>query len=432
MSARARGRLQVSGAKNAALKAMAATILFDGPVELHNVPHNADVDTMMQVLRKLGATVTVDTARPSQMIIDTTHIASTSIDASLATAMRSSVVLTGPLLARFGKVTFPAPGGCVIGARPIDLFIHGYEHMGATTTETNEAYDIATAAGKKLQGSRIRFAKISVGATETLMMAATLAHGTTILENCAIEPEIGNVAEWLCRAGARIDGIGTSTLTIIGRAGKLLSSAKVATEPHVTIPDRIEAGSFIILGALCGDEVVVENCEPAHVASITSLLQTSGAIVKIGENSITVGRGSAPLVPFDITTREYPGFPTDLQAPMVTYLTQALGTSQVTETIFEGRFKYVSELTKLGAQIKSISSQQIGVNGPTSLVGSTDPAHPTLLQAHDIRAGFAVVLAALIGKGHFRISGVNFIDRGYENLEAKLQGIGIKINRISK
>ncbi len=437
-----RGTVRVNGAKNAALKAMAAAVLFDGPVTLQNIPETADIVTLTSILEKLGAQIKlktqiypalagkskVKTMSQGQTIeIDPTGISSADIDKDLAGGMRASVVLTGPLLARYGKASFPAPGGCVIGARPIDLFLSAYEKLGATVDEGECVYDIR---GSKLVPTDIEFAKISVGATETLMMAAVLLDGTTTLRNCAREPEIVNVAEWLNACGADISGVGTSTITIRGTAGKLLSPKM----PFVTIPDRIEAGSFLILAALCGQDITIEDCEPAHLEALVDLLKKSGVSMVIsssgGRSSIRVTNDAASprtFASFDIETREYPGFPTDLQAPIVTFLTQAEGRSRVVETIFEGRFKYIEDLIMLGADITAVSPQEVSVVGPRTLKESADSIE---LTAHDIRAGFAVVLAALCGEGRFVVNNAHLIDRGYECLEERLRDLGADVERV--
>ncbi len=420
-----KGTIRINGAKNAALKAMAAAVLFEGPVTLNNIPNNADIQTMTEVLKRLGARVETvkDLDRGLSLLIDPTPISSTDIDKDLAGGMRASVVLTGPLLARYGKVSFPAPGGCVIGARPIDLFLTAYEQLGATVSETKCLYDIL---GEKLSPKEIAFKKISVGATETLMMLAVLLDGKTTLNNCAKEPEIVNVAQWLNACGAKISGAGTSTITIEGTSGKLLTP-KI---PFVTIPDRIEAGSFILLAALTAEDVTIDSCEPKHLESLTEPLKASGVSVEIGQSSVRVT--SNPNSPktfkaFNIETREYPGFPTDIQAPAVVFLTQAEGISTVKETIFEGRFKYVEDLILMGADISTISPQQITITGPSEL---KQPIDGTELTAHDIRAGFAIVLAALIGEGKSVVNNVHLIDRGYEKLEERLRNIGADVVRV--
>lgn len=423
-----KGTVKVNGAKNAALKAMAAAALFDGPVRLRNMPRTEDIAVMADIIRGLGAAVSWiedDGDAGHAMEIDPRGIKSSSIDRDLAGKMRASVVLTGPLLGRSGRVMFPAPGGCVIGARPIGLFLDGYRKMGAAIREDG-VYDIEAAAGG-LEGANISFEKISVGATETLMMAAVLAGGKTVLENCAREPEIANVAEWLNACGAKIKGAGTPTVTIDGAKGKLLKPAADFT----AIPDRIEAGSFLILGALCAEDMAVENCRPDHLEPVMGLLKRSGVPVEATASAVKIRGNSMPnssFRAFDVTTGEYPGFATDLQPVISAYLTQVSGESAVKETIFEGRFKYVDDLKYLGADIRSIGADEIRIEGPTPLKALSDGRQLTV---HDIRAGFAVVLAALCAEGNTTISDVHLIDRGYEKLEDRLRGLGANFSRSS-
>ena len=428
------GTVTINGAKNSALKAMAAAILFDGPVILENVPEMSDIETLANIIRKLGGRVEVKKSERGgrALIVDATGIVSTDIDVGLAKNMRGSVVLTGPLLGRYKNVKFPTPGGCVIGARPINLFISGYEKMWAKVNGRDCVYDIS--ADKGIKGTGITFEKISVGATETLMMAAVLAKGKTVLNNCAREPEIVNVAEWLNECGASISGAGTSTIIIQGTDDKLLSAKK----SFITIPDRITTGSYIILGALCAKKLTIENCRPDHLEATTKLLIESGVKMKIGEDFITVYGGgddetdgttknSAYKLISNIRTQEYPGFPTDLQSPMVVFLTQCAGESVVFENIFEGRFKYVDELIKLGADITIADPREILIKGPTLFHCLPDDEELTV---HDIRAGFAVVLAALLGEGKSRVTNIYLIDRGYEKLDEVLRSLGAKIKRV--
>ena len=449
-----KGSVNIRGAKNAALKAMAAAVLFDGPVQLHNVPHTDDIHTMAEVLRRLGAEITwkmetgactTDGPYESQTLgcgelleINTKGIHSTDIDPTLAGSMRASVVLTGPLLARFGKVSFPAPGGCVIGARPIDLFIAGYEKMGATVTLDQEKSIYNIVAPKGLRSTDIFFNKQTVGGTETLMMAGVLAVGTTVLKNCAMEPEIVDVAEWLISCGAQISGAGTSTIVIRGTEKVLLKPLHA----YVTLPDRITAGSYVILGALCAEELIVKNCIPEHIESVLSFLKGAGVTYEIvpistKKDSTTHSKLASvrifndPHSPrqfssFSVTTHEYPGFPTDLQPIISVFLTQTSGEGSMFETIFEGRFKYVEDLSLMGAQITVMNPREILIKGPTVFSAVADRE----LRAHDIRAGFAVVLAALIGKGTYTVNNVHLIDRGYENLEEVLTRLGVHIKRI--
>lgn len=412
-----KGTVRINGAKNAALKAMAAAVLFDGPITLENVPDTADVTTMTEILRRLGATVN---RKAGAMIIDSTPVDSTDVDFKLAASMRASIVLTGPLLGRFNKVSFPAPGGCVIGARPIDLFLEGYKKMGAAVDEDKCSYRIEAKDGVK--GTEIFFNKQTVGGTETLMMAAVLGSGKTILKNCAMEPEIVNVAEWLNACGAGIRGVGTPTIEVKGTSGQLLSPKK----PYVTIPDRIEAGSFLILGALCAENMTIEDCEPKHMEAVINLLRDSGVPMKIGKSSIKIANNVAPsamLSPVaDLRTHEYPGFPTDLQAQAAVFLSQANGESRVFETIYDGRFKYVDDLNGMGADITVLDSREVSIHGPTPFVAAE-------ILAHDIRAGFAAVMAALIGKGESIVNDIHLIDRGYERLEERLRFLGADIER---
>jgi len=412
------GRVAIHGAKNAALKALAATVLFDGPVTLENIPDTNDVGLMINILSKLGANITKQFAHA--IVIDPSSISHTVIDTELAQNMRSSVVLTGPLLSRFGSVTFPSPGGCVLGARPVDIFIEGYKSMGAVVDLIDDRiYSVSTPEG--IKSTELFFNIQSVGGTETLMMAAVLGNGKTILKNCAMEPEIINVAEWLNMAGAHITGVGTTTIEIEGTGGKLLNS----NISYKAIPDRIEAGSFLILGALCAKSLTIEKCRPEHLESVVNLLRSSGVEIDIDKDSITV-RGGKTLKPFNIRTHEYPGFPTDLQAPVVTYLTQVEGESMIFETIFDGRFKYVEDLSKMGANITIMSPREILIKGPTPLIQLSETDE---LRAHDIRAGFAIVLASLVGTGSFTVNNVHLIDRGYERLEKQLTELGANIAR---
>ncbi len=420
------GEIVINGAKNASLKAMAASILFESKVTLQNMPDTADVNTMADILVELGAKVTKTPATDGCVFeIDPTSIHSTDLDSKLAQGMRASIVLTGPLLARYKKVSFPSPGGCVIGTRPIDLFLAGYERLSAKNILEGETYKIYT--DSTLRGGEVFFNIQSVGGTETLMMAAVLASGTTILKNCAMEPEIVNVAEWLNSCGARIHGAGTSTIVIEGSGGKLLKPL----HDYVSIPDRIEAGSYLLLGALCAKDLTIKNCLPEHLESVTSLLRESGVPLDIGTDYIRIVNNgdiaNSSFKAFNIRTHEYPGFPTDLQSQMVTFLTQVSGDSMVFETIFEGRFKFTEDLIKIGANITTMNSREIIIKGPVLL---SDVNLDVDLRAHDIRAGFAIVMASLVGRGEFKVANAGLIDRGYEKIESKLSAIGASITRV--
>ncbi len=423
-----KGRVTIHGAKNAALKAMAAAILFEGKTVLENIPDNADVHTQAQILEKLGATIAFNKSPDGGLVLEIDpsgmHPEDIEIDSELGQSMRSSVVLTGPLLSRFGNVSFPAPGGCVIGARPIDLFIDAYAKLGAEISEDDSSYRMKRL--DSLKGAEIEFAKISVGATETVMMAAVIADGTTVLRNCAREPEIGNVAFWLNACGADISGIGTSELTIKGTNGKLLSPKA----PYRAIPDRIEAGSFAILGALCAEELTIERCEPAHMKAVLDLLVGAGVPISWNENEIRIQGNTLPnsaFRSFEVHTREYPGFPTDLQAQIATFLAAASGESDIEETIFEGRFKYIQDLEALGADVSMNSAHEAHMIGPTAF---KVPAKPYEFKARDIRAGFAMVMALLLAEGDSTISNVHLIDRGYRRLEEQLKSLGADVKRM--
>lgn len=424
-----KGKVSISGAKNAALKAMAASILFDGKVTLENIPNTEDIRTLSTILTKLGAKVSWKDEQNHILEIDTTSITSTGIDPDLAGAMRASVVLTGPMLARFGKVTFPSPGGCVIGARPIDLFIAGYEKMGATVREENNCLYIIEAP-KGLAGAENFFDKVTVGGTETIMMGAVLAKGTTVLKNCAMEPEIVNVAEWLISCGANIKGVGTPTIVIEGSNGKLLSPKN----HYVAIPDRIAAGSYLILGTLCADELTIENCRPDHMEADINILKSAGVPIEVGTDYLKITKNGKidntswkPLN--DLRTHEYPGFSTDLQPQVAVFLTQTTCESKVFETIYEGRFKYVEDLQLMGANITVMNPREILIKGPSHFKQLPDSKE---LNARDIRAGFAVVMAALTGTGKFTVNNVHLIDRGYEKLEERLSALGANIKRVSQ
>lgn len=426
-----KGRVQINGAKNAVLKAMAASVLFADEMVIANAPDTEDVKKLAHLLRLAGAEVVVDTAK-KEIRINASTITSTDLDHETTRAMRGSVMLTGPLLARFGKVSFHVPGGCVIGARPIDLYVDAYKKLSAKVTVQGDHYSIE--APSKLVGAEIFFALQTVGGTETMMMAAILAKGTTVLKNCAMEPEIVSLAEFLVQCGAQISGIGSPTMTIVG--GGLL---RAAGKKYHTIPDRIEAGSFLLLGALCADDLLIEHCNPLHLESVTSALQNAGIALAIGKDSIHI-KGNAntnwsDVSSFSVRTHEYPGFPTDLQPQMVAFLTHTSGEGIMFETIFEGRFKYVQDLVRMGAEITEMNPREVLVRGfgdcevsggkKTLIALSADEP----LQAHDIRAGFAVVMAALAAKGTSVIQNTYYIDRGYEKLEERLAALGATIRR---
>ncbi len=410
------GTVKVTGAKNSALKAIAATVLFRDTVTLTNIPAINDVEKMFDLLKDMGAEMT--NAKHGEHTIYIPNSFSTELSPAISKHMRASVVLTGPTLARYGKVSFPHPGGCVIGARPLDLFVSGFEKMGAKVTIKNDAYVVEAKNG--LKGAEIFLKNQSVTVTETFMMAGILAKGVTVIKNSAIEPEIADLAEYLNKCGAKISGAGTSTITIKG--GKLLSGKG---NIYKTMPDRIEAGSFLILGAIAARELHITNCNPAHLESPIEMLRSAGVSIETKKSEIIV-RAPLHIKPVDVKTHEYPGFPTDLQAPMTVFLTQADGESKVFETIFEGRLNYTEALSAMGAQITMMDPHRVLVRGKTELRGRK-------LESPDLRAGLAFVIAAIVAKGESVIHNVDTtIDRGYEDIDVRLRAIGVNIERVTQ
>lgn len=410
------GRVRVGGAKNAIIKILAAPVLFHDGFAISNVPEIEDVHQMIRLLEELGGQV--EKLEPGHYKLKSDELNSFMLASDLSKRLRASVVLTGPLLARFGEVRFPHPGGCVIGKRPIDMFLDGFQRMGAKITEEEGLYVVKAGDGK-LKGAEIFFKIQSVTNTETFMMAAVLAEGKTILKNCALEPEIVSLGEFLIKCGAKIKGLGTPTLEIEG--GELLSGEG---QEYVTVPDRIEAGSFLVLGAIAASDLIVENCRPDHLDALIDILRSAGVDVEVGDTWVRV-KNTEPNKKFtsiDIKTHEYPGFPTDLQAPLSIFLTQAEGQSFIFETIFEGRLNYLEALNRLGAKTKILDAHRAIIDGPTALTGHE-------IESPDLRAGLAYLLAAIIASGQSVVHNVKYIDRGYEQIEKRLQAIGVKIER---
>ncbi len=410
-----RGTVPIRGSKNAILPIMASSVLFKKAITASNVPHIEDVLRMSELLNLLGATP-IYSEEKHTLTIHGEKIKNPTLDTEIAKRLRASIILSGPLLARFKKVSFPYPGGCVIGKRPIDLFIEGFKKMGAQVLEKNERFLIR--APKGLKGAKIFFKVQSVTATETFLMAAVLAQGKTILKNVALEPEVTSLALFLKANGAHIEGIGTTTLEIVG--GKLLTP----TVSHKTIPDRLEAGSFLILAALTSNDLKITNCNPEHLESLIEVLNELGVKLKVGKDYIHVLgiEKKKHLGQINIKTHEYPGFPTDLQAPLVVFLTQLEAESVVFETIFEGRLSYTEDLKTMGANIIIWDSQRVLVKGKT-------PLKDKELHGPDIRAGLAFIIAAIIAKGSSVVNNVYYIDRGYERIEDRLKAIGVRITR---
>jgi UDP-N-acetylglucosamine 1-carboxyvinyltransferase len=408
------GTIHVSGAKNAALPAMAAALLTDEPVILESVPQVRDIETTRKLLAAMGAEVELGYGRAQhRTTISCRNLASPEASYELVKTMRASTLVLGPLVARCGTARVSLPGGCAIGARPIDLHIKGLERLGATIRQD---HGYVEASAKRLKGAEIVFDKITVTGTEDLLMAAALADGETVMQNCAREPEVSDLADLLNKMGAQIQGAGTATIRIKG-------VAKLHGARHRIIPDRIEAATFIIAGALTGGDLNVSGCEPAHLGALLQKLEACGVKTKPGKQSVRV-MGDNPLNASDMVTEEYPGFPTDVQAQYMALATQAEGTSVITENIFENRFMHAQELLRMGANIKIEGSRAI-VRGKTPLSGAA-------VQASDLRASASLVLAALVAEGETIIDRVYHIDRGYENIEEKLRGVGAQIRRIGE
>lgn len=404
------GSIPVYGAKNNVLKLMAAACLIEGTSSFTNVPGISDVDSLGRILEGLGAYVE---RKDRTLSVNAKNLTETVLDANLAKSLRASVVLIGPLLARLGSVTFPHPGGDVIGERPIDLFISGLTALGAEFSETADTYTLSAPQG--LSGGEFFFRIVSVTATETLMMAATLAKGPVTLKNCAMEPEVPALAAFLNSCGANIKGAGTPTITIQPSA---LSEPK---ESFRVIPDRIEAASFLALGALAARELTVTDCEPMHLDAVLGALSYMQVPYEVSKSSVTV-RAPEKIMPTRLRTHEYPGFATDAHPPFLILLTQAAGDSVMIESVFDGRLNYTKELVKMGANIEIVSPHRANIKGPTPLTGAE-------IQTPDIRAGLAFMLAGIIAKGKTVVGNAHMIDRGYESIEKRLQAVGVSIER---
>ena len=404
------GEIPISGAKNAALPAMAAALLTDREVVLNRIPKVRDIRTMARLLESIGATIQNQDGRYS---IRAESVASPEAPYDLVKTMRASSLVLGPLLARTGRARVSLPGGCSIGARPINLHLAGLRQLGATV-EQRHGY-VEARAPRGLKGGRIRFDRITVTGTEDLMMAATIADGETILENAAREPEIVDLADLLTKMGASIDGAGSSTIRIRG-------AAKLEGARHTIIPDRIEAGTYLVAGALSGGDLTITGAESRHIGALITEMAQAGAEVSSPETGVVRVAGRRPLKASDLATKEYPGFPTDMQAQWMVLMTQARGESHIVETIFENRFMHGSELTRMGADI-ALEGNHATVKGPTPLSGAT-------VMASDLRASACLVIAALAARGETVIDRVYHIDRGYEGIEQKLAAVGAKIRRV--
>ncbi len=405
------GEVVISGAKNAVLPIMAATLLSEETCEIKSVPALKDVEIMCRIIEALGAKVEPDLAN-NCVNITARGVETTEAPQELVTKMRASILAMGPLLARFGSATIHLPGGCAIGERPTELHIKGLRALGATV-EVDTVNDVITARANRLYGNTIYLDFPSVGATENIIMAATLAEGTTIIENAAQEPEITDMANFLNKMGARIKGAGTDTVRIIGVES--LHGAR-----HNVIPDRIEAGTFMVAAAITHGAVLVKNVLPDHIKPIIAKLRECGAEVIPVDEGLVVQATDRRLTSTDIKTLPYPGFPTDMQAIFMALLTTVDGASAVIETVFENRYMHVPELKKMGASIKTDDRCAL-VTGNARLKGSK-------VQATDLRAGAAMVLAGLVADGRTEVTNIYHIQRGYEHFVEKMQGLGAKIH----
>jgi UDP-N-acetylglucosamine 1-carboxyvinyltransferase len=409
---RLEGTVRISGAKNAALPAMAAALLTNEPVTLQNIPHVRDIITMAKLLAHMRCRVESPDLPPSEFTIQAETVSLQEAPYELVKTMRASVLTLGPLLARFGYARVSLPGGCAIGARPIDIHIQALEQLGA---QISVEHGYVEARCKRLRGATFRFPKITVTGTENILTAAVLAEGETILENSAIEPEVTDLAELLIKMGAKIEGVGTSTLRVQG-----VSSLHSAT--HAIIPDRIETGTFLVAGAITGGDLLLTDCEPQHLVAVLDKLRECGVEIKCEGNGTLRVRAAKKLVAADVTTEEYPGFATDMQAQFMALATQATGVSHVRETIFENRYMHASEIMRMGANI-AVDGNLAVITGPTPLSGAP-------VTASDLRASASLVLAGLVADNTTWIDRVYHIDRGYERIEDKLRAIGARIERV--
>lgn len=416
-----KGTIPISGAKNAALPLMIASLLTDDTLTLENVPHLADVEQLIRILGNHGVDYSVNGRREHQngsysrtIHFTARHIVDTTAPYELVSKMRASFWVIGPLLARMGEARVSLPGGCAIGTRPVDLFIDGLAQLGAGI-DIDNGYVVARAP-KRLVGNRYVFPKVSVGATHVMMMAATLARGETVLENAAREPEVVNLAECLIAMGARIEGAGTSTITIDGV--ETLSGAR-----HRIIPDRIETGTYAMAVAMTGGEVLLEGARTDLLETVFETLAETGAEITPLNSGVRVRRNGSGIDAVDVSTAPFPGFPTDLQAQFMGLMTMAKGRARITETIFENRFMHVQELARLGARI-SLQGQTAIVDGVRMLKGAP-------VMATDLRASVSLVIAGLAAEGETVVNRVYHLDRGFERLEQKLSACGATVERLS-
>lgn len=403
------GEIRVSGSKNSSLPALAACLLTDEPVTLSRVPRVKDIQTMQSLLAYTGATVSSGSGK---VVVEAKSLDQPEAPYDVVKTMRASSLVLGPLVARTGRARVSMPGGCAIGARPINLHVSALEHLGATIEQTHGYVEAQAPDG--LRGGNVHFDRITVTGTEDVLMAAVLAKGETVIRNAAREPEVKDLADLLTRMGAKIEGAGTSTIRITG-------VERLHGAEHTIIPDRIEAGTFVLAGAISRGDLVVSDCIPEHFAALIYKLEQAGADIQVEPNAVRVTYTGRPKA-VDMTTEEFPGFATDLQAQYMAYMATAQGISFITETIFENRFMHVPELGRMGANIR-IEGRQAIVAGEDGLMGAQ-------VIASDLRASASLVLAALVANGETIIDRVYHMDRGYERIEEKLASAGAKIERI--
>jgi len=402
------GEVFISGAKNAALPILAAALLCEGKHRVTNVPRLADVTTFGRILQNMGVSFE---RQDSDVLIDSTALANPEAPYDLVRTMRASVLVLGPLVARMGKARVSLPGGCAIGARPINLHLMGLEKLGATV-KIEHGYVVASA--KRLRGANIYFDTVTVTGTENIMMAAALAAGETVLENAAREPEIVDLANALIQMGATIEGAGTDIIRIQG-------VEKLRPMDYSVMPDRIETGTFVVAAAITRGTVTIKNCVPGHLDAVLAKVAEAGAMIKTADSTIQV-TGQRTIKPVNVKTLEYPGFPTDMQAQIMSLMSLAEGTSVINETIFENRFTHVAELRRMGADIQT--------DGRTAIIKGVPKLSAAPVMATDLRASASLILAGLAAEGETVISRIYHLDRGYDNIEQKLSALGADIKRV--
>jgi UDP-N-acetylglucosamine 1-carboxyvinyltransferase len=411
---RLNGEVPIAGAKNAALPELCAALLAAEPMVLANVPKLQDVATMAKLLRHMGVAVERSESEPSTMRLDATRITAPEAPYELVKTMRASILVLGPLLARLGQARVSLPGGCAIGSRPVDQHIKGLQAMGAEIV-VEHGYIVAKAA--RLKGARITTDMVTVTGTENLLMAATLADGETVLENAAQEPEVTDLAELLVKMGARIEGLGTGRLRVQG-----VERLHAPKQPHRIIPDRIETGTFLCAVAAAGGDVKLTGTNASHLDAVIDKLREAGAEIEVGSDWMRVRMDRRPKA-VGFRTSEYPAFPTDMQAQLMTVDCIAEGSARITETIFENRYMHVNELVRLGARIE--------VDGHTAVVHGVPQLSGATVMATDLRASASLVIAGLVAEGQTLVDRIYHLDRGYDRMEAKLRAVGADIERVS-